>query len=219
MTFSGSLCYTGTEMENADRKAISSRETRRSEVSKVSTVQRTEATNVNTAAAPFRWPDASSTAKVIFDEGLAFCARKADVEDTQTVIERLREGDANVHHYCRYGLAKKVAESIGNLDDNVKAVYTLDYDATPEDRCFSDEAKTSPIHLIVWAVRKTDALDALVSALDRALVQEYSKMIDAPQLTHLLDVQVVEDEDVEDRTGYGALLSSIHNRPIQIWER
>jgi hypothetical protein len=206
-------------VKNADRKAILSRETRRFEMSKVSTVQRTQETNVESAAAPFRWPDASSTAKVIFDEGLAFCARKADVEDTQTVIERLRQGDAAVHHYCRYGLAKKVAESIGNLDDNVKAVYTLDYDATPEDRCFSDEAKTSLIHLIVWVVRRTDALEALVSALDRALVQEYSGMIDAPELTHLLDVQIVDDGDVEDRKGYGALLSSIYNRPIQIWER
>jgi len=188
-------------------------------MSKVSTVQRTEETNVKAAAAPFRWPDASSTAKVIFDEGLAFCARKTDLEDAQAVIERLRQGDATVSHYCRYGLAKKVAESIGNLDDNVKAVYTLDYDATPEDRCFSDEAKTSPIHLIVWVVRRTDALEALVSALDRALVQEYSGMIDAPELTHLLDVQIVDDGDVEDRKGYGALLSSIYNRPIQIWER
>jgi hypothetical protein len=188
-------------------------------MSKVSTLQRTEEVDVKATAAPFRWPDASSTAKVIVDEGLAFCARKADVEDTQTVIERLRQGDATVYHYCRYGLAKKVAESIGNLDDNVKAIYILDYDATPEDRCFSDEAKTSPIHLIVWAARKTDALDALVSALDRALVQEYSTMIDASQLTHLLDVQVVDDGDVENRTGYGALVSSIHNRPIQIWER
>jgi hypothetical protein len=188
-------------------------------MSKVSTVQRTDETGVKSAAAPFRWPDASSTAKVVFDEGLAFCARKAGLKDAQAVVERLRQGDTTVCHYCHYGLAKKVAESIGSLDDNVKAVHILDYDATPEDRCFSSEAQTSPIHLIVWAARKTDALDALVRALDRALVQEYASMIDAPQLTHLLDIQVVDDADVEDRIGYGALLSSIHNRPIQVWER
>jgi hypothetical protein len=188
-------------------------------MSEVSTVQRTDEMSAEAATAPFRWPDASSTAKVVFDEGLAFCARKAGLKDTQTALERLRQGDATIRHYCRYGLAKKVAESIGHLDDNVKAVYTLDYDATPEDRCFSSEAQTSPIHLIVHAARKTDALNALVGALDRALVKEYANIIDAPQLTHLLDVQVVDDADVEDRIGYGALISSIHNRPIQIWER
>jgi hypothetical protein len=38
------------------------------------------------------------------------------------------------------------------------------------------------------------------------------------QLAHLLDVQAVTDEDVENRVGYGAMLSSLHNRPIRIWE-
>lgn len=206
-------------MENAKPRRLVSRDKRRSQVDKVSTVQRTDEMRIETAAAPFRWPDASSAAKVVLDEGLAFCARKADLESKQEVIERLQQGDATVRRYCRYGLAKKVAESIGSLDDNVKSVYVVDYDATPEDRSFSSEAQTAPIHLIVWVARKTSALEALVSALDRTLVQEYASMIDTPQLAHLLDVQIVADADVENRTGYGALLSSLHNRPIQVWER
>lgn len=185
----------------------------------VSTVQRTSELDVDTGAAPFRWPDASSAAKVVLDEGLAFCTRKTGLKDREEVVERLQQGDPTVNRYCRYGLAKKVAESIGSLDDNVKSVYVLDYDATPEDRSFSKEALTSPIHLIVWVSRKTNALDALVSALDRALVQEYASIIDEGKLVHLLDVQIVDDADVENRTGYGALLTSVHNRPIQVWER
>ncbi|MBS3784670.1 MAG: hypothetical protein KGY78_09530 [Anaerolineae bacterium] len=187
-------------------------------MSEVATARRTEEMGIDTTA-PFRSPDATSTAELALEEALTFCARKAGLEEAQAVVERLRQGDSTVHHYCRYGLAKKMAESIGSLDDNVKAVYTLDYDATPEDRCFGSEAHTSPTHLIVWAARKTDALTALVKALDRALVEAYADLIDAPQLTHMLDVQVVDDADVEERTGYGALLSSIHNRPIQVWER
>ena len=184
-------------------------------MSKVSTSQRTR-TDTRT---PFRWPDATSTAELVLEEGLTFCARKAGLRDAQEVVDHLRQGDSSVCHYCRYGLAKKVAESIGRLDDNVKAVYTVDYDATPEDRCFGNKAATSLIHLIIWAERKTVALDALVRALDRALVQAFGEMIDAPELAHLLDVQVVDDADVEARVGYGALLSSIHNRPIRVWER
>ncbi len=187
-------------------------------MSEVSTVQRTKKTEVDTAA-PFRWPDATSTAQVVLDEGLAFCARKAGLEDTQRVVEGLRSGDSTVCNYCRYGLAKKMAESIGRLDENVKAVYVLDYDATPEDRCFGSGANTSLIHLIVWAARRTDALDALLKALDRALVEAYGDLVDMPDLAHLLDIQVVDDAAVENHTGYGALLSSIHNRPIEVWER
>jgi len=187
-------------------------------VSKTSTAQRTKEVGIDSRA-PFQWPDATSTAQLVLDEALTFCARKADLENAQVVVDCLRQGDGVVCHYYRYGLAKSVAESIGRLDDNVKAVYTVDYDATPEDRCFSSETNTSPIHLIVWAERKTDALNALVEALNRALVEAYSEMIEASHLSHLLDVQVVDDADVEARVGYGALLTSIHNRPIQVWER
>jgi hypothetical protein len=73
--------------------------------------------------------------------------------------------------------------------------------------------------LIVWAKRKTSALDSLVEALNRALVQRYAELIGPSQLAHLLDVQVVNDADVDNRVGYGALLSSLRNRPIKVWER
>ncbi|MFW6082879.1 MAG: hypothetical protein ACOC8C_02365 [Chloroflexota bacterium] len=187
-------------------------------MSEVTTVQRTRERDVETDA-PFRWPDASSTAEVVLEEGLAFCAEKAGLESTQTVVQRLREGDCAVLDYWRYGLAKKLGECIGTLDDHVKAAYVLDYDATPLDSAFGTKCDTTLIHLIVWATRRTDALDALLKALDRALVQEYADMVDAPHLKHLLDVQVVDDADVEDRRGYGALLTSLHNRPIRVWER
>jgi hypothetical protein len=73
--------------------------------------------------------------------------------------------------------------------------------------------------LIVWAKRKTSALDSLVEALNRALVQRYAELIGPSQLAHLLDVQIVNDADVKNRVGYGALLSSLRNRPIKVWER
>jgi hypothetical protein len=44
-------------------------------------------------------------------------------------------------------------------------------------------------------------------------------MIGTRQLAHLLDVQIVDDADVKNRVGYGAMLSSLHHRPIQVWER
>ena len=188
-------------------------------MNKMSVVQRTEVSEVRAVEAPFQFPDTHSTAEVVLNEGLAFCARKMRLSDPTEVVKLLQQSDSSACQYCRYGLAKGVAESIGNLDDNIKSVYVLDYDATPHDLCFGQARQRSPIHLIVWAKRKTDALTSLVAALDRALVTRYSELISAPELARLLDVQVVDDQDVEERIGYGALLSSTHNRPIRVWER
>jgi hypothetical protein len=44
-------------------------------------------------------------------------------------------------------------------------------------------------------------------------------MIGPRRLGHVLDVQVIDDEDVESRRGIAALLFSLYNRPIRLWER
>jgi len=188
-------------------------------MSKITAVERTKVSEVQAGEAPFRFPDTNSTAEVVLNEGIAFCARKMRLNDPQEVVKRLQQSDTSACQYCRYGLAKKVAECVGNLDDNTRSVYVLDYDATPHDLCFGQANQKSPIHLIVWAERKTDALTSLVAALDRALARRYADLISAPDLTRLLDVHVVDDVDVEECVGYGALLSSSHNRPIRVWKR
>lgn len=163
--------------------------------------------------------DVVSIAQAVLTQAMEYCAEMVRIDSSQAVIDRLREGDGKVCEYCHYSVAKQVAESLGALDENIKAVYICDYDATPGDLCFGVAAQPLPIHLIVWAQPKTAALNALVDTWDHALSQSYAEMIGESQLAHVLDVQVVEDADVERRIGYGALLSSLHHRPIQVWER
>jgi hypothetical protein len=168
----------------------------------------------------FVLPDSDSTAEIALTQALSFCAQKMNLAAPQTTVERLQQGDRQAYKYCHYSIAKKVAESIGALDRNIKAIYIVDYDATPEDICFHEGAPATLIHLVVRAERRTNALESLVNALDRALVQRYIKVVGTcPSLAHMLDVQVVDDDDVKNRVGYGAMLSSLYNRPIQIWER
>jgi hypothetical protein len=164
-------------------------------------------------------PDAASTADIVLNQAMEYCAQKMGLEAAWLAGDRLKQGDGTACSYCRYSTAKQMAEALGSLDENVKAVYLYDYDATPEDLCFGEAVHASPIHLIVCVERKTSALESLVDALDHALVQSYAAMMGKSRLAHILDVQMVDDADVENRTGYGALLSSFYNPPLKVWER
>ncbi len=163
--------------------------------------------------------DVANTAQVVLTQAMEYCVQKMRLDSSQAVIDRLRAGDSKAYEYYHYSVAKQVAEALAALDDNIQAAYIYDYDATPEDLCFGKAERALPIHLLVWAQSKTAALNALVDAWGRALPQSYAEMLGGRQPAHVLDVQVVDDTAVEQRTGYGALLSSLHHRPIQIWKR
>lgn len=163
--------------------------------------------------------DVAGTAQVVLSQAVEYCAQKMQLDSSQAVTDRLRAGDGQTCEYCHYSVAKQVAESLGALDGNIKAAYIYDYDATPEDLCFGEAGRALPIHLLVWAGRKTAALKALAETWDRALTQGYAEVIGGRQPAHVLDVQMADDADVEKRLGHGALLFSLHHRPVQIWRR
>lgn len=164
-------------------------------------------------------PDADQIAAEVIDRAAEYCAQKLGLCDGQAVLTRLQEDDKSACQYCTYSIAQQVGHTLGAWDDHVQAVYVVDYDATPDDLCFASDVRPVPIHVIVWTARKTRALDALIAVLDRALTQRYCKVVQPGGPDHLLDVQVVDDVEVENRTGYGAMLASIYQRPIRVWSR
>ena len=128
----------------------------------------------------FELPSIARTAESMLVEALEYCAQKIGVSDLSTVLHLLEQPDRTACEYCHYSVAKQVAASLGAMDENVKSIYLLDYDATPEDRCFGTEApNTRLIHMLVWTVRKTAAFDSLVQALDQALVQAWADTVGA----------------------------------------
>lgn len=164
-------------------------------------------------------PDAQSTAEAAVHGAMDYCAQKMRLENSQAAVEYLRQQDIKACGYCQYSIAKQLGDSLGALDQNIRAVYILDFDATPQDICFADGKADMMIHLIVQVERKTRALDSLVIALDSALAQVMGQILGRGELQHVLDVQVVDDADVKGRVGYGAMLGSLHQRPIQLWKR
>ena len=164
-------------------------------------------------------PDVAQTAGDILAQAIGYCAQKMQLDSSQQVVAHLRAGQGKACEYCHYSVAKQVAASMGELDANIKVAYTYDYDATPEDLCFGERGRGLPIHLLIWAERKTAALSALAETLGRALAQQYAMIVGVAQPAYLLDVQVVDDADVERRLGHGALLHSLHHRPVEVWRR
>lgn len=163
--------------------------------------------------------DVAGIAQTALDNTLDFCAQKMHLPGPHAVAAHLRQGDRRAVGYCQYGLARQVAEYLAALDREISAVYMYDYDATPEDVCFAEGMPTPLVYLIARVNRKTSGLNALVAGLDRALTQGYAELIGQPNLAHVLDVQVVDEAEVQSRAGYGALLSSLHMQPMQVWKR
>lgn len=156
------------------------------------------------------------------ESGVAFCASKVFAGDTGRTRQALRQGQCDVCDYVRYSLAKQVGDYLGQMDQTVKAVYT--FEAEPgeiDDATARRRAGASGISLIAWVDRKTAALSALVAALEAGL-SDRRRAIGCAKATpacYFLDVHMVDDVDVRERRGYGALVDGLHVRPVQVWTR
>ncbi len=162
--------------------------------------------------------DAESAAQAALVGAISFTAQMMRLNRSEATIA-LKQHDRETYGYFKYGLAVQVAEHIAGLDAEVRGVFMYDDEATPDDEIFGEGRPSPLIHLIFVARRKTEALNSLIGALDRALLRGFAGLANAPHLAHLLDAQVVDETEVRNRTGFGALLSSVHQPPLPILER
>lgn len=175
--------------------------------------------DVETKTPELLLPDATSTAETVINQAIDFCAARIRSRSHDDVLANLRKRNKAACGYMNYSIAKQIGEALGALDENVTAVYVMDYDATVEDVCFAGPQCFDIVHLIVQVDRKTKALESLLEALDHALALGYARLLGAEKQAHLLDAQLVDSTDIEGRVGYGAMLSSLYQRPLQVWER
>jgi len=166
-----------------------------------------------------RLPDADSIAELALAQGMEYCAQKMGLADAQAAVELVQQGDRTACSYCHYSIATQVAENMGSLDKNVKAVYLFDCDATSDDVCLGSVSTIIPLHLIARVDRKTDALTSLIESMNRALAEDVAAVLGTSPTAHVLHVETVDDQDVASRRGYGAILTSLHHRPMKVWER
>ena len=159
----------------------------------------------------------------MMEEALEFCAAKAGLRDKEQARDVLLRGDCCVCEYLRYGLALKVAEYLGSVDDTIHAIYTYEpeYATSVDGDILAQPNHSSGFNLIARVSRKSAALSSVAASVRSALAEEYRRLgcPKANALCSELDVRVVDEVEVEKRTGYGALINSLYVRPIEVWHR
>ena len=165
----------------------------------------------------------SAVMKRMMEHALDFSGEKVGHEDREQTIAALKRGDCSVCEYMRHALAQEVAGYLGSVDSSVKAVYTYEPEyATGAEGPIPDRPNLSPaISMIAWVDHKSAALASVVNILSSAVAEELRQLgcPKANALCHMLDVEVVDDDAVRGRIGYGALINSIYVRPVEIWRR
>ena len=165
--------------------------------------------------------DVGSVANMM-QAAVAEAADKAGLEGSELVLSAVRAGNCAVCERVRYDLAVRLADYLGAVDATVKSVFLFEPDyATGGDSAPDNEQVSLGMNVIVWAEHKSAALTAVIGTLESALSQELARLRCARSsvLCFAFNVQVVDDGEVEQRKGYGAMVDSVYVRPLEVWHR
>lgn len=154
----------------------------------------------------------SEGASLLVDRGIE---RASAAEGTcpEELREALRAGDPWAHSSFRYALAQELCDYLRDLGPMLKAAYV--YGSVMEHRA----RPASDLDIVLWVGRKSEAAVSLVGLLDRLAVICYREACPGASPRRLFDAHLVDDTDVRDRRGYGAVINSLHTSPVCLWRR
>ena len=124
-------------------------------------------------------------------------------------------------NYFKYNLSENISDILSENDKKILEVHLFEPSANPDAESGEYLPMDASLHLLVLVKSASAGLTALISSLDRALVKSI-KDLPSPLFKNLesaLDIIPVTKEEVENRTGYAALLTSIYAPPLRIWQR
>ena len=158
------------------------------------------------------------------EKAISFCADKKFTGDVEQTRQVLRKGRCDACEYLSYSLVRQVGEYLGNMDRTVKAVYAFKPDRAPltqQDSNITAGRRASGINLIAWVDRKSAALSALGTTLETVLSESRRKIgcMNATPACCNFTMQMVDDKEVQEGRGYGAIVQSMYVRSIQVWAR
>lgn len=158
------------------------------------------------------------------DKAITYCADKKFSGNTDDAMLALHQGRCDICNTLSECLVRGVSEYLGQMDKMVKAVYRFE----PENFILQKEGThksisglRTGINLIAWVDRKSPALSALGSTLESALAESRKKFgcQNAKPACYVMDIQLVDDKDVQDRRGYGVVIDNLYLHATPVWSR
>ena len=157
-------------------------------------------------------------AETIRNDAIEFARRRVDGEDAG-MISLLSRHD--FFESFKYGLAVRVADVLAATDHNVQGVYTYEVDMNPDAEIGGELPLDATTRLLVHVSTPSAALQAFIGALDRALLVSL-KELPSPlfkERAFILDVNLITDQDIQQRLGFAKLLTSPFAPPLKVWQR
>jgi len=159
-------------------------------------------------------------AETICDNALSAARSRLPARQQETPLAELLRLPAFLNSF-KYGLAEGAMNVIVANDGNVQAVYHFEESVNPDSETEEALAPDVGVHLLLLVSSKSAALDAFIKSLDDTLAG-LIRELPSPALakrTSVLNVIPITQEDVHNKRGYGALLSSLFARPVKLWAR
>ena len=158
------------------------------------------------------------------EKAIEECARKLYQGDIQKALKALRRGTGETCGAFSDSLVRQISDRLGRLDTMIKAIFEYEPEyATihPRAHIGSIHAHRQGINLIVWVERKSADLKTFIDTLEKALVESQRKigLTETSTAYYTLDIKMVDDQDVNERRGYGLIVSSQLVRSTRVWRR
>jgi len=166
---------------------------------------------------------ANRAARGMFKRAIAVTAAQLGMKKPAKVIEALHEGNCQQCEKLRFNLARQIADYLGAVDSDMRAIYFFDPEYASGDYpgSHTGPSQSSAINLIAWTSTKKSTPPHVIQGLHDALQKARADVLcpNASGLCFSLNVALVSDGEVKSRKGYAAMIDSVSVRPTQVWVR
>jgi hypothetical protein len=155
------------------------------------------------------------------DQAIIESSEELFAGDTYRLRQMMLQGHCEYCGRVSESLARQLGEYLGRIDRTVKAVYHYAPFELPEIPSSGSQEPHVGINLVVWAERKSAALNALLETLETVLKASRHKIgcADASPRCFSLDVKMVSDLEVHEQRGLGLLVERNFLRSTSVWKR